>query len=96
MSKVSETHWFEDDKLIIKKTHDASIALGDAQYARDVTSNAFGSDYKHVGNVDAALVTNWLKEAGVEWSDMHAVREVIKKKLMSSEFAGLRNWQGTW
>jgi len=61
-----------------------------------LTSNAFGSDYKHVGNVDAALVTNWLKEAGIDWGDMHAVREVIKKKLMSSEFAGLRNWQGTW
>jgi len=96
MSKVSETHWIEDDKIIIKKTHDANVALDDARYARDVTSNAFGSDYKHVGNVDAALVTNWLKEAGIDWSDMHAVREVIKKKLMSSEFAGLRNWQGTW
>jgi hypothetical protein len=96
MSKIAEKHWIEDDKIIIKKTHDGSAVLNDVKYAREVAPNDFGSDYKHVGNVDMDMLNNWLKDAGVAWTDTPAVREVIKKKLMSSEFAGLRNWQGSW
>jgi hypothetical protein len=93
---IKERVTFEDDKLIIKKTHDATVALKDAQHAREVTQNSFGSDYKHVGNVDMALLGVWLKEAGVSWTDTPAVKEVIKKKLTSNEFSGLRVWEGTW
>jgi hypothetical protein len=95
-TKIKETIKFEDDKLIIKKTHDASIALKDAQQARELSPNAFASDYKHVGNVDMAMLNNWLKEAGVAWTDTQAVKDVIKRKLMSNEFSGLRVWEGKW
>jgi len=95
-TKIKETIKFEDDKLIIKKTHDATVALKDAAHAREVTDNSFGSDYKHIGNVDMAMLNNWLKEAGVEWTDTPAVKEVLKKKLMSNEFSGLRVWEGNW
>jgi hypothetical protein len=95
-TKVKETIKFEDDKLIIKKTHDASIALKDAAHAREVAPNAFASDYKHVGNVDLAMLNIWLKEAGVAWTDTQAVKDVIKRKLMSSEFSGLRVWTGAY
>lgn len=93
---IKERITFEDDKLIVKKTHDASVALKDAEYARQRTDNGFGSDYKHVGHVDMALLGVWLKEAGVKWTDTPAVKEVLKKKLMSNEFSGLRVWEGTW
>lgn len=95
-TKIKESIKFEDDKLIIKKTHDASVALKDAAHAREVTENSFGSDYKHVGNVDMAMLNIWLKEAGVEWTDTQAVKDVIKRKLMSNEFSGLRVWEGKW
>jgi len=95
-TKIKETIKFEDDKLIIKKTHDATVAMKDAAHAREVTDNSFGSDYKHIGNVDMAMLNNWLKEAGVAWTDTPAVKEVLKKKLMSNEFSGLRVWEGTW
>lgn len=95
-TKIKESVKFEDDKLIIKKTHDASVALKDAQHAREVTDNSFGSDYKHVGNVDMAMLNIWLKEAGVAWNDTQAVKDVIKKKLMSNEFSNLRVWEGKW
>ena len=95
-TKIKETIKFEDDKLIIKKTHDATVALKDAAHAREVTDNGFGSDYKHVGNVDMAMLNIWLKEAGVEWTDTQAVKDVIKRKLMSNEFSGLRVWEGKW
>ena len=95
-NKISEQVTFNDDQMIIKQTHDATQMLKDAQYARERTENSFGSDYKHVGNVDMALVNVWLKEAGVSWKDTQAVKDVIKRKLMSNEYSDLRVWEGKW
>ena len=95
-TKISEKFSFEDDKLLIKKTFDASHMLDDAKHAREVTQNSFGSDYKHVGNVDLGLLGVWLKEAGVSWEDTPAVKDVIKRKLMSNEFQALRVWEGSY
>ena len=95
-TKLSEKVSFDDDKLIIKKTFDASHMLNDAKHARETTQNSFGSDYKHVGNVDLGLLGVWLKEAGVSWDDTEAVKDVIKRKLMSSEFQALRVWEGSY
>lgn len=95
-TKVSEKISFDDDKLVIKKTFDASHMLNDAKHAREVTENSFASDYKHVGNVDIALLGVWLKEAGVSWEDTPAVKDVIKRKLMSNEFSALRVWEGSY
>ena len=95
-TKVSEQHKFEGDNLIIKKTFDASHMLNDAKHARETTENAFGSDWKHVGNVDMGMLGAWLKEAGVSWEDTQAVKDVIKRKLMSNEFSALRVWEGSY
>ena len=78
MTKIAEKMYFEDDKLIIKKTFDAQSMLDDAKYARDRNpDNILGSDYKHVGQVKMELVGVWLKEAGVAWTDTQAVKDVI-------------------
>lgn len=95
-NKIGESVTFDGDQMIIKKTYDGGQALRDAAYAREVTQNSFGSDYKHVGNIDMAMLNVWLKEAGVAWNDTAAVKEIIKKKLTSNEFSGLRVWEGKW
>lgn len=95
-TKIKEAIKFDDDKLIIKQTYDASHMLDDARHARELAPNTFASDYKHVGNVDMALVNIWLKEAGVQWHDTQAVKDVIKRKLMSNEYQALRVWEGKW
>jgi hypothetical protein len=43
-----------------------------------------------------ALLAVWLKEAGVQWTDTQGIKDVIKKKLLSNEFSGLRVWEGKW
>ena len=96
MAKIGESYKFEDDTLIIKNTHAANDMLKDVEHSRQHSDNSFGSDYKHVGNVDMALLSVWLKEAGVSWSDTGAVKEVLKRKLMSNEFAKLRVWEGSY
>ena len=95
-NKIGSQYKFEDDKLIIKSTYDATVAINDAAYAREVTQNSFGSDNKYVGNVDVAMLNNWLKEAGVKWTDTQGVNDVVKKKLMSNEFSKLRVWEGSY
>jgi hypothetical protein len=96
-TKISENISFDgDDNMVIKRTFDASHMLKDAAQAREVTKNSFGSDYKHVGNVDMALLAVWLKEAGVSWSDTEAAKEVVKRKMMSGEFSKFRVWEGSY
>ena len=95
-NKISEKIYREGDQIVIKKTFDADQAKRDAAYAREVTENSFGSDYKHLGNVDMGMLEIWLKQAGVKWTDTEAVKEVIKSKLMSNEFSALRVWDGKY
>ena len=95
-TKVSEKFTLDGDTLLIKKTFDASHMLKDAAHAREKAENSFASDYKHVGNVDMGLLGVWLKEAGVDWTDTQAVKDVLKRKLMSNEFSALRVWEGSY
>jgi hypothetical protein len=95
-NKIKETVTFDGDKMLIKSTFDGTQMLKDAEYARQHTENAFASDKKYVGNVDMGLVNVWLKEAGVQWTDTQAVKDVLKRKLMSSEFSKLRVWEGKY
>ena len=95
-NQVGEKVTVDDDKLIIKRTFSLDETLKDAEYSRQKSMNSFGSDWKHVGEIHPAMLANWLKEAGVSWSDTEAVKEVIKKKLMSGEFSKLRDWEGTY
>jgi hypothetical protein len=96
MSKIAERITFEGDNMVVKKTYDGGQMIKDAEHARTFAKNDFGSDYKHVGNVDMALVTQWLKVAGVSWTDTPAVKEVIKRNLMSNEYGALRVWNGSY
>ena len=78
-TKVSEKITFDgDDNMVIKRTFDASHMLKDAAQAREVTQNSFGSDYKHVGNVDMALLAVWLKEAGVDLDGYTSGQRCVK------------------
>jgi len=95
-TQISERVTFEGDQMVIKRTHNADHMLNDAKRSREISPNEFASDYKLVGHVDAALVSLWLKEAGVSWEDTPAVKEVMKKKLMSNEFNALRVWEGSY
>jgi len=86
----------EKGEIQIASHFDGNQLLRQAQYAREVSPNAVGSDWKHVGEVTSEMLHIWLKEAGVSWSDPEAVKEVCKRKLMDGEFSQLRNWEGKW
>ena len=95
MAKISEIIDFEHDHMVIKKKHDVSQALNDVQKAKDAGIGMSGEN-RLVGFLDGAMLAQWLKEAGVSWSDTEAAKEVIKRKMMSGEFAKMRVWEGSY
>lgn len=91
-----QERWFEDDgKLVLHKTHDVTPTLEAVRQLRDAGTDTMG-DSKHVGRVPGWMLAEWMKEAGVKWSDNAAMNDVIRKKMLSGEFAALRNWQGSY
>jgi len=95
MAKVSEKISFEHDNMVIKQRHDVGQALKDAQVARDAGVGMSGEN-RLAGFLDGAVLATWLKEAGVAWSDTEAAKEVVKRKMMSGEFAKFRVWEGSY
>jgi len=95
MAKVSENISFEHDHMVIKQRHDVSQALKDARMARDAGIGMSGEN-KLAGFLDPAILGAWLKEAGVSWSDTEAAKEVVKRKMISGDFAKFRVWEGTY
>lgn len=94
MAKIGEKFIHEGDKLIHVKKQDWNPMLDRAKYLRDAGCENFGES-KLIGVVDAALVGEWLKEAGISWSDP-ARGDVIKRKMLSGEFDKLRVYKGTY
>ena len=95
MAKISEIIDFEHDHMVIKKKHDVSQSLRDALAAKDAGIGMSGEN-RLVGFLDGAVLAQWLKEAGVSWSDTEAAKEVVKRKMMSGEFSKLRVWEGSY
>ncbi len=95
MAKISEIIDFEHDHMVIKKKHDVSQALTDVQKAKDAGIGMSGEN-RLVGFLDGAVLAQWLKEAGVSWSDTEAAKEVVKRKMMSGEFSKFRVWEGSY
>jgi hypothetical protein len=94
MAKIAE-EWVRDgDKLVHIKKQDWNPMLDRAEELRQNGNAEFGES-KLVGVIDAALINEWLKEAGIAWDDP-AMDDVIKRKMLSGEFDKLRVWQGTY
>ena len=93
--QIREQVHFDEKGMIVRKTHDATPTL-DALGRIKAAGLGQTGESRHVGRVPGAMIAAWLKEAGVRWDDRQARDEVIKRKMMSGEFAAFRNWQGAY
>ena len=94
MAKVSEQWHKEGDKLIHVRQQDWTPMLDRAAALRENGNAEFGES-RLVGVIDAALIGEWLKEAGIGWDDP-AMDDVVKRKMLSGDFDKLRVWEGTY
>lgn len=93
--KLSSKPTWLDDKLIIKKTYDATPTLDSLRQIKDAGLGLNG-EMRHVGRIPGALISKWLNEAGVSWEDTAARDEIVNRKLMSGEYSAFRNWEGNF
>jgi hypothetical protein len=47
------------------------------------------------GEIPLHIVEMWAKEAGIKWDDP-AMKDVIRRKLLSGDFDKFRVWKGTF
>ena len=86
---------FSEDKLLIKKKYANKPYVANVKQMKDMGIDGFGEN-KLVGRIPMHLMADWIKEAGLEWSDTEAVRDMMRKKLLSGDFDKIRPWEGTF
>ena len=94
MAKIGEQFYKDGDKLIHVKQQDYNSALNQADDMRQ-NGNAHFGESVCVGVVDTAMINEWLKEAGVKWTDP-AMNDVIKRKMLHPDFDKFRVWKGNY
>lgn len=93
--KIAERMFDDDGKIVIQETHDFNPVLSRASALRS-SGVGLNGESRLVGTVPIALIREWCKEAGVAWSDIEGRKEVVKRKLMSSDNSQFRVWNGRY
>jgi len=95
--KIGEKVWYDEDskKYIHQKTHDYSQELRMAEAAREMHGGVQGEN-RLVGMIPMDMLADWIKQAGLQWSDKEAISDLIKTKMLSGDFDKLRIWKGTY
>lgn len=91
------THKLEidGDKLHVGTSFDVGPAIEQATALR--TSGLVGSsDNRHVARVPMELVYKLVNEAGVDWNDVQARKEVLRKALLDGTLSKFRVWEGSF
>jgi hypothetical protein len=98
LSKIKEIVHHDDggDTLTIESVYDNDPTLKQVKHLKDAGFDQQKGDNRLVGRIPMHIMAQWLKEAGVDWSDKGAAQEVIKRKILSGDFAKFRVWEGTF
>ena len=79
----------------IHKQYDNNVYLDEIRQIRDQGVGMTGEN-RLVGRIPVHLVAQWMKEAGLSWSDTEAKKDLINKKMLSGEFDAFRVWKGKY
>ena len=93
--KIGEKLHFDDDKVVIQRTHDLNPELQRAEMLRKAGVGMTG-EKRLVGTIPLNLIESWCKEAGVKWDDVEARKQIVKRKILSGDFDKFRVWKGTY
>lgn len=75
------------------KSYDFQAAIDDTKALSQVERK---DDWWHVGHIPREMIAIWIKEAGLRWDDTAAVRDLVKRKLLSGEYNNLRPHTGSF
>lgn len=92
--KIKEKfHNNNDGTFVVESVYDNDPILKQNKLYRDAGVGMTGEN-RLAGVLPSHIVMEWAKEAGVKWNDREALKEIIKKKMQSSEFNQFRVWEG--
>jgi hypothetical protein len=84
-----------DKGIEIKKTFDNNVYIEQAKQIRDQGLGQTGES-RLVGRIPMHLVSQWIKDAGLSWTDKAATQDLIRQKMLSGEFDAFRVWKGSY
>lgn len=93
MSKIGQEYHLDDQRLIIKETHDFNPTLNRAAALRSSGMESFGES-KLAAVIPMKLWAEWAKKWGVRADDKEAMREVLARELQNPDNAQFRVWGG--
>ena len=79
----------------IQKTFDNDVYIEQAKQIRDQGLGQTGES-RLVGRIPMHLVSQWIKDAGLSWTDKAATQDLIRQKMLSGEFDAFRVWKGSY
>lgn len=92
---MTHERWInEGDRIVHHRTEDVEPMIDRARMLREAPQMPL-SDSWLVGSVPLIVINQWAKEAGLKWDDP-ALKDVIKRKLLSGEFSKFRVREGTF
>ena len=90
--KIAEKFIADEKQVHHIRTFDFNPVMQEVTELRQLPKRPDGN--WHIGRIPAPIIDMWLREAGVQWSDNEAVREIIERKLLSGEYSKLRPHEG--
>ena len=83
-----------DGTFVVQRQFNNEPYLNRVEKIRELNGGIMGES-RLAGEIPLHIVETWAKEAGIKWSDP-AMKDVIKRKLLSGEFDKFRVWKGTF
>ena len=83
-----------DGTFVVQQKFNNEPYLNRVEKIRELNGGIVGES-RLAGEIPLHIVETWAKEAGIKWSDP-AMKDVIKRKLLSGDFDKFRVWKGTF
>ena len=95
MAKIGERLHTDNNKLIVEEIFNPTPTLDLAKRLRSAGGEDQRGEHRLIGVIPMEMLEIWAMEAGVKYNDP-AMKEIVKRKMLSGEFANLRVWGGTY
>ena len=83
-----------DGTFVVQRQFNNEPYLNRVEKIRELNGGIVGES-RLAGEIPLHIVETWAKEAGIKWDDP-AMKDVIKRKLLSGDFDKFRVWKGTF
>lgn len=93
--KLGEQIYQDGDRVIHRRRFANDPYIERAEALRREHGGVQGEN-RLAGIIPMHLLAQWVKDAGLKFDDTEAVRDLVRRKMLSGEFDKLRVWGGTY